>query len=229
MAKQYGTPGPRALYPDVCTSPSVAACDPLAQLLFDRLLVLADDQGRVQTEPNWVKANAFPHLFDATPRRIRSWIDQLSQHELLITYTSNRVELGQFVTWWKRQSGMRRAYPSRWPAPPGWDQDRTYGLPRDDSPGAMADPNRGKPGPKVPANRGQDAGTVRADRGQRAGNVPDQNPHSRAERAPDSVPVPDSDSPPNPPRARGGRRNGRAAGTKYERVVEVAAAEDHVL
>lgn len=186
MAKQYGTPGPRALYPDSCTSPSLAACDPLAQLLFDRLLTLADDQGRVQLEPNWVKANAVPFISEATTKRIRAWIDQLSQHELLITYVAGNVPLGQFVTWWKRQAGQRRAYPSRWPTPAGWDQDRTYGLPSDKSPGAMNDPQR----PKVPAPRAQSAGILPADRGQDAGEVPDGNPHSHAERAPDSVPVP---------------------------------------
>lgn len=224
MAKQYGTPGPRALYPDACTSPSLAACDPLAQLLFDRLLTLADDQGRVQIEPNWVKANAVPFISEATPRRITTWIGQLSDHDLLITYVASNVPLGQFKTWWNRQAGQRRAYPSRWPAPAGWDQDRTYGLPSDKSPGAMADPKR----PKLPAPRGHDAGTVRAERGQSAGTVPDQNPHSRAERAPDSVPLPvpvpsteEVTTPPTPSPARG-RRNGRqgAEAGKYAHLVE---------
>jgi len=202
MAKQYGTPGPRALYPDACTSPSLAACDPLAQLLFDRLLVLADDQGRVQTDPFWVKANAFPFVSEATPRRIRSWIAQLSEHELLISYTTGNVELGQFVTWWKRQAGQRRAYPSRWPAPPGWDQDRTYGLPTDQSPGAQADPKRTNSAGNPPAERGQDAGNVRAGRPQSA--RPDSASRARFRAGADS----DSTTPPNPPRPRGGRRNG---------------------
>lgn len=249
MAKQYGTPGPRALYPDACTSPSLAACDALAQLLFDRLLTLADDQGRVQLEPNWVKANAVPFVSEASPKRIARWIAQLSANEVLITYVASNVPLGQFVTWWNRQAGQRRAYPSRWPAPPGWDQDRTYGLPSDKSPGAMNDPKR----PKVPAPRGQDAGTLRAERGQDAGKVPDQNPHSRAERAPDSVPLPvpvpptGDTTPTQPSRRAGGRRadgtnpralgtnpralgtNGRAAvGTKYAHLVQTDDPEPAV-
>ncbi len=214
MAKQYGTPGPRALYPDACTSPSLAACDALAQLLFDRLLTLADDQGRVQLDPFWVKANAFPFVSEATPKRIKTWIGQLSANELLIAYVAGNVPLGQFVTWWNRQAGQRRAYPSRWPSPPDWDQDRTYGLPKDGSPGAMNDPKRGKDAGAMPAPSAQNAGKVRADSGHDAGKVPDQNPHSRAERAPDSVPLPvpvpptGDNSPPTPSQARG-RKNGR--------------------
>jgi hypothetical protein len=182
-------------------------------------LTLADDQGRVQIQPDWVKANAVPFVSEATPKRIARWIAQLSEHDLLITYVASNVPLGQFVTWWNRQAGQRRAYPSRWPAPPGWDQDRTYGLPKDASPGAMADPKRPKGAPVVPAERAQSAGEVRAQRGQDAGSVPDRNPHSRAERAPDSVPVPPTGDTtlPNPPRQRGGRRddgtNQRAQGT----------------
>jgi hypothetical protein len=221
MSKQYGTPGPRALYPDICTSPSIAAVDPLGQLLFDRLLVLADDQGRVQIQPDWVKTNAVPFVAEATPRKVAAWLKQLSEHELLITYVANNVPLGQFVTWWNRQAGQRRAYPSRWPAPPGWDQDRTYGLPADGSPGALNDPKRGEQAPKVPAPRAHPAGELRAERGQDARSVPDQNPHSRAERAPGSVPLPvppngEDTTPPNPPRPRGGRMNGRVSRTHYD-------------
>ncbi|HEV8488978.1 MAG TPA: hypothetical protein VGQ58_04235 [Candidatus Limnocylindrales bacterium] len=205
MPKQYGTPGPRALYPDTCTSPSLAACDPLAQLLFDRLLVLADDQGRVQLDPFWVKANAFPLVSEATPRRIASWIGQLSKHELLIVYTAGRTELGQFVTWWKRQSGQRRAYPSRWPAPPGWDQDRTYGLPKDESPGARANPNRDRDAGTPRAERGHSAGKVRADRPRDAGKVPPSRAGFRA--GADS-----GDSSPSPSGvAGGGRRKDRSS------------------
>lgn len=215
MAKQYGTPGPRALYPDACTSPSLAACDALAQLLFDRLLSLADDQGRVQIQPEWVKANAVPFISEATPKRIRAWIAQLSEHELLITYVAGNVPLAQFVTWWKRQQGQRRAYPSRWPAPPGWDQDRTYGLPTDESPGARNDPKR-PPGAGEPrANGAHPAGKVRAERGHGAG------PDSASRAGFRAGAVADSDSLPQPPREARGRRNGRKpASDKYAGLVE---------
>jgi hypothetical protein len=211
MTKAYSTPGPRAIYPDVCTSPSLAAVDTGAQLLFERLLVLADDQGRVQAQPDWLKANAMPFVVEASPRRIRGWLEQLARQEVLILYTVNRVDLAQFVTWWKRQAGLRRAYPSRWPPPPGWNQDRVYGLPTDNRPGTRADPNRphdegDETGPTDPdggPEQGESAGKVRADRAQSAGSLPAALPL----RARDSDSRSDSDSrtPPNPPR-RGGRR-----------------------
>lgn len=216
MAKQYGTPGPRALYPDACTSPSLAACDALAQLLFDRLLTLADDQGRVQLEPNWVKANAVPFISEATPKRIKTWIGQLSDHDLLITYVASNVPLGQFVTWWKRQQGQRRAYPSRWPAPSGWGQDRTYGLPTDESPGARNDPKRPAGAGAPRAASGQPARKVRAQRGQAAG------PDSASRAGFRAVANANADSTPPTPSPARGRRNGRrrAEPGKYAHLVE---------
>jgi len=220
MPKQYGTPGPRAIYPDVCTSPNLAACDPLAQLLFDRLLVLADDQGRVQTGAEWVKANAFPFVSEATIRRIRQWIGQLSDNDLLVTYTAGNVELGQFRTWWSKQQGQRRAYPSRWPAPPGWTQDRTYGLPRDESPGARNAPDRVNGAGNVPATSAQSAGKVRADRAQSAGRDSASRAGFRA------IADSDSSTPPNPPRKRGGRARARANAPDPEQYAAVVKRDD---
>jgi hypothetical protein len=137
---------------------------------------------------------------------------------LLIVYTAGRTELGQFVTWWKRQSGQRRAYPSRWPAPPGWDQDRTYGLPKDESPGARANPNRDRDAGTPRAERGHSAGKVRADRPHDAGKVPPSRAGFRA--GADS----DSGTPPKPPsQARGARgAKGRRSNGSSPRQVDEA-------
>ena len=120
MPKPYGTPGPRALYPSMATSQSIAACDPMAQLLFDRLIEQADDQGRQQGDASLVKAACMPLIKGVTEKRIEAWLAQLAQHQLILRYQTGGYSLIQLVTWWRWQSGMRWAYPSRWPAPEGW-------------------------------------------------------------------------------------------------------------
>lgn len=137
MPKEYGTPGPRAIYPDMCTSRSIAICSLPAQLLFDRLIVQADDQGRIEGDALVLKSLCVP-LVDEIPARamgrgskridgIDELLAELEAEDLLYRYTAGRSVLTQLVTWWRWQQGQRRAYPSRWPAPDDWT-DPVYGL-----------------------------------------------------------------------------------------------------
>ena len=170
MPKSYGTPGTRAISPDCCTSQSLAACSLGAQLLFDRLMVQADDQGRLQADPMVVKAACFPLAPDATPRRIATWMGELVAQKMVEHYKSGTVFVAQLLGWWKFQSGMRRAYPSRWDAPKGWI-DKVYGqvgTPTPDGPSTVTPQDDGK----VPAERGQNAGKVPAERPQSAPDFP---------------------------------------------------------
>jgi hypothetical protein len=136
MPKEYGTPGPRAIYPDICTSRSVAACSLEAQLLFDRLLAQADDQGRIEGDAAVIKSLCVPLIAQipaiAVGRGakrlpgIDELIDELAAEDLVFRYAIGRSTLIQVLTWWRWQQGQRRAYPSRWPAPEGWT-DPVYG------------------------------------------------------------------------------------------------------
>lgn len=128
MPKLYGTPGTRALSPDCCTSESLAACSLGAQLLFDRLIVQADDQGRQEAHPAIVKAHCMPAIAEATARRVAGWLDELEHQSMIVRYRSGTMAVLQLRGWWTFQVGMRRAYPSRWQAPPGW-VDRIFGVP----------------------------------------------------------------------------------------------------
>lgn len=137
MPKEYGTPGPRAIYPDMCTSRSIASCSLAAQLLFDRLLVQCDDQGRIEGDALVIKSLCVP-LVDVIPARaigrgarrmpgIDDLLAELESEDLVYRYQNGRSTLIQLVTWWRWQQGMRRAYPSRWPGPDDWT-DAVYGL-----------------------------------------------------------------------------------------------------
>lgn len=136
MAKEYGTPGPRAMYPDICTSRSVAACSLAAQLLFDRLISQADDQGRIEGDAAVIKSLCVPLAREIPAfgvgrgsKRVPGIDDLLAEleaEELLVRYQVGRDQLVQLIGWWHWQQGMRRAYASRWPAPEGWI-DAVYG------------------------------------------------------------------------------------------------------
>jgi hypothetical protein len=127
MSKQYGTPGPRLLYPSVSTSQSLAACHPMAQLLFDRLMAQADDQGRLIGDPKVVRALCMPLIPMATPRKVATWLAQLAHEGMVKRYESGGRALLQLVNWWTSQGSMKRSYPSRWAPPPGW-KDRIRGV-----------------------------------------------------------------------------------------------------
>lgn len=128
MPKLYGTPGTRALSPTVCTSQSLARCSLGAQLLFDRMIVQADDQGRQEADPHILKAHCFPYACEATTKRIAGWLAELVDAGMVVTYRTGIVTVAQLTGWWTHQPKPRRAYPSRWPAPDGWN-DRIISAP----------------------------------------------------------------------------------------------------
>ena len=215
MPKAYGTPGPRLISPDCCTSQSLAACSLEAQLLFDRLIVQADDQGRLQADPSVLKVACFPFAQAMTTRKIRRFLDELATNGMVIRYKSGRVEVIQLSNWWTFQAGMRRAYPSRWAPPEGWT-DRVYGLPsrptgqdqQADDPPAKRENGRDGPEPagNMPAASPHRAGEVLAQRGQPAGTVPADSPQSAPLTRGVPVPVPnkkEKDVPSARPRERG--------------------------
>lgn len=150
MPKKYGTPGPRLMLPTVCTSVPVSGCSIEAQLLFDRLIAQADDQGRLQGEARVVAALCMPLVRQATETRVSKWLGELGGSGLIQRYASEGRQLIQITGWWDNQGTPRRAYPSRYPAPEGWtDRVRLDGTPPPEEP---------QPADKPPADRGQDDG-----------------------------------------------------------------------
>lgn len=212
MPKLYGTPGPRAIWPSVARNRQLAACSLGARLLFDRLISQADDQGRLEGDPILVRAACMPLDAEATLPAIRKWLTELENAGrdpatdpdslgLIVRYEAHGQALIQLSNWWTYQAGQKRIYASRWPAPDGWPDDRIKNT---------DDPREGRHGRKGEGQPSDGAGD-RAEDGASdgAGDAPETGrgtPRNPSPRARDSVPlpVPDSESPPNPPR--GGRR-----------------------
>jgi hypothetical protein len=132
----------RAIYGTAATSISLARCCPEAQLLFDRLVSQADDQGRLQGDPMLVKAQCVPLIDKATTKAVDRWLGELDDEGMIHRYDAAGQPLIQVVRWWEHQDWMRHIYASRWPAPDGWRHDRTKGSgERPDA--AIAPPNDG--------------------------------------------------------------------------------------
>jgi hypothetical protein len=205
MPKEYGTPGPRAVYPEICTSRSVASCGIEAQLLFDRLISQADDQGRLEGDALVIKALCVPLVGKLSVKGVDKALEELVGQQLVVRYHTGSHELVQIITWWRWQQSQRRAYPSRWPAPDGW-ADPVYGhggdspasykvwleaLPKDPSPAPDSPQIAAQRGdsPQNAANRGEspqsaaNRGVLARARGAQPGAVP-----SRAPSVPESLP-----------------------------------------
>lgn len=129
MTKQFGTPGPRAIHPELCDSPSLARCSLLANALFPRLVAQADDQGRFAGDAYAVLVLCMGRLMRLVGvDEVEAALEELASVEAIIRYTdASGSPLLQLTTWWRWQNGQRRAYPSRWAAPPGWS-DLVYGC-----------------------------------------------------------------------------------------------------
>ncbi len=118
---------PRFIYPTIATSLSIAQVSALAELLFWRILPQADDQGRLTGQPKQLKAVACPMRDEITEKNIPELLKELEGAALIIQYSTSSEPLIQIKSWWSFQSGMRRIYPSKYPAPEGW-QDRAKGI-----------------------------------------------------------------------------------------------------
>lgn len=127
MTKQYSTPGPRAIYPEMCDSPSLGRVGLLANALFPRLIAQADDQGRLPGGAREVLMLCMPHLPYVSVNEVDAALAELEAEGHVQRYAAASRNLLQILTWWRWQNNMRRAYPSRWPAPKGWT-DLVYGA-----------------------------------------------------------------------------------------------------
>jgi hypothetical protein len=219
MPKDFGTPGPRAIYPDACTSRSLSSLSAESERLFWRLISQADDQGRLEGDVLVLRSLCVPLLAKATTAVVERWLAELVANKLILRYQDADAEHVQLVTWWRWQAGMRRAYASRWPAPEGWS-DVVFGH-GGNSPKTYRDAVGLPVGARnLPAPSPQPAGSLPADSPQGAGKLPAP---SRAQPLP--VPSAGATTTPQPPASGGRRTRARDLGpmrspTRYDDLLE---------
>jgi hypothetical protein len=76
----------RLLREGICSSDAINDLTPEQEVLFYRLLVVADDYGYMDARPAILKAQCFPLRDTATPPKIELWLSGLADKELITRY-----------------------------------------------------------------------------------------------------------------------------------------------
>ena len=107
----------------ICESKSVAELirrrGPWAGLIFERLILHGDDDGRFIAEPSVVKAHCLP-WHSRSEKQIAADLEAMVELELLTIYQVGDTAYGHFPGWTRHQpkSKADRYIPSELPAPP---------------------------------------------------------------------------------------------------------------
>jgi hypothetical protein len=151
---------PRRVPPEFCTDELLESCSVTAALLMYRTVSQADDQGRLPGSAKSIRATCFAMRSEITERKVASAIGELVGAGFLIRYEIDGRAFLQVDHWTDLQGRWGcRAYPSRYPAPPGWTGDWVNVKPEES---AASDANRAPSAGEVRAPSTQDARTLRA-------------------------------------------------------------------
>jgi hypothetical protein len=149
---------PRRVPPEFCTDELLESCSVTAALLLYRIVSQADDQGRLPGSNKSIRANCFAMRPEVTERKVAAAISELVGAGFLISYEIDGRAFLQVDRWSDLQGRWgRRAYPSRYPAPPGWTGDWISVKPEEV---ASLDDNCAPTAPEVRAPSAQDAREV---------------------------------------------------------------------
>ena len=154
---RYYSTRPRRVPPEFCTDELLECCSLLAALLLYRVISQADDQGRLPGHPRYVRAVCFGMRPEVSERKVTAALDELIRAGFLIRYDIGHRFFLQVGQWHDLQGKWgRRAYASRYPAPPGWTEDWVSVKSADEEPPAAHQPAE----PRAPS--AQSAGSLPA-------------------------------------------------------------------
>ena len=102
-------------------------------------------------KPKVVAALCMPLIDAATLEAVDAWLRELHDHELVLRYRAGPTDLLQMLRWQLEEAGLRRTYPSRWPAPEGWTDWRKGIGPAEPNPkdDPEPEPNRTEDSPQA--------------------------------------------------------------------------------
>jgi hypothetical protein len=92
--------------------------------LWQGMIAVADDQGRLPGTPALVRSAVWPND-DITLKEVADDLEALEQLGNVLIYSTNSGTFCQLVNWWKYQV-PQWAGPSDYPAPPGWTDRMRY-------------------------------------------------------------------------------------------------------
>ena len=95
----------RIIKESICASEDLNKLSPMAEILFYRLIVNADDYGAYYGNASIVKSNCFPLKSDDIKcSQVEAWLDELQNAGLIIRYIAgDERQYVQFVKWEKHQ------------------------------------------------------------------------------------------------------------------------------
>lgn len=95
----------------------------LAQLLFVLVQPFADDQGRLEADPEIVKARAAVFVHRLAPNLIQKCLEAIHRSGLGILYELDGLRVLQIVDWHQWNPNLRHKEPSDLPPDPDWNGD----------------------------------------------------------------------------------------------------------
>lgn len=107
------------------TDPRMGRVSLKAAMLYDRMWINADDQGRISGDPDEIKYATCPNLPEISKDDIPELLTELDKQGFLKVYTTSKTKAIQMLDWWEDQR-LQWAYPSRYPPPEGWTDHLRY-------------------------------------------------------------------------------------------------------
>ena len=104
----------RLIKESICTSEDLNKLSPMAEILFYRLIVKADDYGAYYGNVAIVKSNCFPLKSDEiTCEQVQSWLSELEDAGLIDKYRAEDRDYIQFHKWKNHQQirAKKRKFP----------------------------------------------------------------------------------------------------------------------
>jgi hypothetical protein len=178
----------RVIREEVLASRSLSRCSWQADWLWQKLLLAADEFGRMDGRLEVVRSECFPSRTDVTLEQIDEWLTELSSCDPGGRGPLRRYEVDgwpylQLVNWEKHRAKRNRAESSKFPEPPA--------LSAEFSGEVRSDAERSVLGQGVKGSRGHpprppDAGS--ASRGSSAAGIPASSPQAKKPRRTEATP-----------------------------------------
>lgn len=104
----------RSIKPGVCDNELLGTADPFYTLLFERLWMMADREGRLEDRPLRIKAQAFPYREGLDVEPMLQWLET---NDFIVRYRSGNDRYIQVKKFADHQSPHVKEAPSKIPAP----------------------------------------------------------------------------------------------------------------
>ena len=84
------------------TDPRIGRVSLKAAMLYDRMWINADDQGRLPGDPDEIKYSACPNLPDISKDDVPELLKELAGTKpgLILVYPTSKIESIQMLDWW---------------------------------------------------------------------------------------------------------------------------------